>query len=246
MKREISDLEQEVESLFDKGYTKSSIGVLKKEANSHQDGTAKIRKFVEEMDWQYDPEVVEAVNNMDLPLEEKSAIITEKIKKVFNDTHISAEDYNSTIFTIMDSDWDDKDIVIDYTEVYTFIEDKEREWKEDKEYREKQEAEKKLAVIVQLEDGKWQVQSEKGRNMGMYDTEEKAKKRLQQIEYFKHKDKKESRVDVQLGDEVELYNGKELHIIKIDNSTNRVQLEDSEWCDVDDIAYICRYDESKY
>lgn len=33
---------------------------------------------------------------------------------------------------------------------------------------------------------KWQVQSEKGRNMGTYDTKEEAKKRLQQIEYFKH------------------------------------------------------------
>ncbi len=33
---------------------------------------------------------------------------------------------------------------------------------------------------------KWQVQSEKGRNMGTYDTREEAEKRLKQIEYFKH------------------------------------------------------------
>lgn len=33
---------------------------------------------------------------------------------------------------------------------------------------------------------KWQVQSEKGRNMGTYDTKEEAEKRLKQIEYFKH------------------------------------------------------------
>lgn len=33
----------------------------------------------------------------------------------------------------------------------------------------------------------YQVQSEKGRNMGTYKTEKEAKKRLQQIEYFKHK-----------------------------------------------------------
>lgn len=33
---------------------------------------------------------------------------------------------------------------------------------------------------------KWQVQSEKGRNMGTYDNKADAKKRLQQIEYFKH------------------------------------------------------------
>jgi len=33
---------------------------------------------------------------------------------------------------------------------------------------------------------KWQVQSEKGKNMGTYDTKEEAEKRLKQIEYFKH------------------------------------------------------------
>ena len=39
--------------------------------------------------------------------------------------------------------------------------------------------------IVKL-DGKYQVQSEKGRNMGTYDTKEEAEKRLKQIEMFKH------------------------------------------------------------
>jgi len=33
----------------------------------------------------------------------------------------------------------------------------------------------------------WQVQSEKGRNMGTYDTKGEAEKRLQQVHYFKHK-----------------------------------------------------------
>jgi hypothetical protein len=33
----------------------------------------------------------------------------------------------------------------------------------------------------------YKVVSEKGRNMGEYTTKEEAKKRLQQIEYFKHK-----------------------------------------------------------
>ena len=33
---------------------------------------------------------------------------------------------------------------------------------------------------------KWQVQSEKGRNMGTYDTKAEAKKRLQQVHYFKY------------------------------------------------------------
>ena len=36
-------------------------------------------------------------------------------------------------------------------------------------------------------DGKYQVQSEKGRNLGTYDTKEEAEKRLKQVEYFKHK-----------------------------------------------------------
>ena len=33
---------------------------------------------------------------------------------------------------------------------------------------------------------KWQVQSEKGRNMGTYNTKEEAEKRLKQVHYFKH------------------------------------------------------------
>lgn len=44
-----------------------------------------------------------------------------------------------------------------------------------------------IAKIVHLESGKWQVQSEKGRNMGTYDTKEEAEKRLRQVEFFKHK-----------------------------------------------------------
>lgn len=35
---------------------------------------------------------------------------------------------------------------------------------------------------------KWQVQSEKGRNMGTYDTKAEAEERLKQIEFFKHLD----------------------------------------------------------
>jgi len=35
--------------------------------------------------------------------------------------------------------------------------------------------------------GNYRVVSEKGRNMGTYKTEGEAKKRLRQIEYFKHK-----------------------------------------------------------
>ncbi|HYK08761.1 MAG TPA: hypothetical protein VEW42_04665 [Candidatus Eisenbacteria bacterium] len=37
--------------------------------------------------------------------------------------------------------------------------------------------------------GGYRVVSEKGRNMGTYKTEEEAKKRLRQIEFFKHQKK---------------------------------------------------------
>lgn len=40
-------------------------------------------------------------------------------------------------------------------------------------------------------DNKYQVQSEKGRNLGTYDTKEQAEKRLKQVEMFKHMKSKE-------------------------------------------------------
>ena len=43
-----------------------------------------------------------------------------------------------------------------------------------------------LEKIVHLSNGEWQVQSEKGKNLGTYKTEKEAKKRLQQVHYFKH------------------------------------------------------------
>lgn len=48
----------------------------------------------------------------------------------------------------------------------------------------------KLIRVIQSKivkkDNKYQVQSEKGRNLGTYDTKEKAEKRLKQVEMFKH------------------------------------------------------------
>jgi hypothetical protein len=46
----------------------------------------------------------------------------------------------------------------------------------------------KTAIIKKLPGGKYMVTSEKGRNLGVYTSKEQAKKRLQQVEYFKHKD----------------------------------------------------------
>lgn len=47
--------------------------------------------------------------------------------------------------------------------------------------------------IVKVKD-KWQVQSEKGKNLGTYDTKEEAEKRLKQVEMFKHMKKKGSTI----------------------------------------------------
>lgn len=44
---------------------------------------------------------------------------------------------------------------------------------------------KSLDEKIVKKGSKWQVQSEKGRNLGTYDTKEKAKKRLGQVEFFK-------------------------------------------------------------
>jgi len=45
-----------------------------------------------------------------------------------------------------------------------------------------------ILMIQKVKEG-YRVVSESGRNMGTYPTKEEAKKRLQQIEYFKHKKK---------------------------------------------------------
>lgn len=47
----------------------------------------------------------------------------------------------------------------------------------------------KLAFIKKLPDGKYQVMSEKGKNLGTYKSRLQAEKRLKQIEFFKHQDK---------------------------------------------------------
>jgi hypothetical protein len=46
----------------------------------------------------------------------------------------------------------------------------------------------KFAVIRKLPNGKYRVMSHTGKNLGTYKSKEDAKKRLQQIEFFKHMD----------------------------------------------------------
>lgn len=48
----------------------------------------------------------------------------------------------------------------------------------------------KISVIRKLPSGKYQVQSEKGKNLGTYDSKKNAEERLIDVEYFKHKDDK--------------------------------------------------------
>lgn len=46
----------------------------------------------------------------------------------------------------------------------------------------------KIAYIRKLPNGKYRVFSQKGKNLGTYSSKEDAKKRLKQVEYFKHLD----------------------------------------------------------
>lgn len=46
----------------------------------------------------------------------------------------------------------------------------------------------KFAKIRKLPNGKYRVYSEKGKNLGTYDSHAGAKKRLRQVEFFKHRD----------------------------------------------------------
>ena len=70
--------------------------------------------------------------------------------------------------------------------------------------------EKESKVVKQ--DGKYQAQSEKGKNFGTYDTKEEAKERVKQMEMFKHMDKKsEDKEDIE----------KEAEKVLIDKNTNQ-------------------------
>lgn len=51
----------------------------------------------------------------------------------------------------------------------------------------------KQGRIRKLPSGKYRVLSEKGKNLGTSDSKEKAVKRLRQVEFFKHKDKNDSK-----------------------------------------------------
>lgn len=54
----------------------------------------------------------------------------------------------------------------------------------------------KIAYIRKLPNGKYRVYSEKGKNMGTYTSMSAAKKRLGQIEFFKHKKASSDTIDL--------------------------------------------------
>ena len=60
----------------------------------------------------------------------------------------------------------------------------------------------KNAYIRKLPNGKYRVFSEKGKNMGTYNSHQAAKKRLQQIEFFKHKKASNNLLDLSHLDDV--------------------------------------------
>jgi hypothetical protein len=47
----------------------------------------------------------------------------------------------------------------------------------------------KFAFVRKLPNGKWRVESKKGKNLGTFDTKEEADKHLGQVEFFKHQGK---------------------------------------------------------
>lgn len=51
----------------------------------------------------------------------------------------------------------------------------------------------KESYIRQISENKWRVFSEKGKNLGTFPSKAKAKKRLQQVEMFKHMDKRKKK-----------------------------------------------------
>lgn len=54
----------------------------------------------------------------------------------------------------------------------------------------------KIAKVRKIHNGKYRVLSENGRNLGTYNTKSEANKRLNQIEYFKHKDQNNSKDNI--------------------------------------------------
>lgn len=54
----------------------------------------------------------------------------------------------------------------------------------------------KTAYIKKMPNGKYRVFSEKGKNLGTYPSHDQAKKRLRQIEFFKHKKASDNSLDL--------------------------------------------------
>ena len=91
----------------------------------------------------------------------------------------------------------------------------------------------KLIRVIQSKivkkDNKYQVQSEKGKNLGTYDTKSEAEKRLKQVEMFKHMKKKSSLLTY-----TDLYKD---FITKLTNNEFEWDIEKVSGYDIDIIVY---------
>jgi hypothetical protein len=81
-----------------------------------------------------------------------------------------------------------------------------------------------LAFIRKLPNGQYRVLSEKGKNLGTYDSKNEAKKRLHQIEYFKHKDDN-SISDTDKKDVIDLTKIEDLSLSAIMRKLNKISKE---------------------
>lgn len=75
----------------------------------------------------------------------------------------------------------------------------------------------KLAYIRKLPNGKYRVYSKKGKNLGTYPSESKAKERLKQVEFFKKKASEGRKVDLSKLDKL-TYSSVMRELVKLDQS----------------------------
>jgi len=161
------------------------------QAISAQKGT--VDRYIGINDWSSDTIVRGIVEDNAIVIDKKVSLVAKRIEELFDELKNNIE-ADTSDFTVGIFEWDRPEI--DRQEIYDYIYNYEEEQRRDEEfeklYGKKLQAGKiKIAMIVQLDSGKYQVQSEEGKNLGTYDIEEEAVERLRQIEMFKHMNEKE-------------------------------------------------------
>lgn len=103
----------------------------------------------------------------------------------------------------------------------------------------------KFAFIKRLPNGKYRVLSESGKNLGTYDTKNKAKARLRQIEMFKHINKKAS-AEIDLKDIEELTYSAIMRKLVKDNNHEIINLFQKIFKDNFDEEYLNNNEKPQY